>query len=128
MNRLVGGILRWNDRILLGKRSEHRADCPGVWDLIGGHCCADESFTQALVRELFEEIGVVPVEYERLIRVDNQPTFIYEIYLVRSWTNPVTNRCPDEHSALAWFTPEQARQLPLADERYVQLFDSILTQ
>lgn len=44
------------------------------------------------------------------------------------WTNPVANRCPDEHLALDWFTLEQARQLPLADERYVQVFDSVLTR
>lgn len=125
MEKLVGGILLSNDKILLGKRTKHRAAYPGVWDVIGGHCEEAESFTEALIREMSEEIGVVPVSYERLIRIDNHPTFLYEIYLIRSWENDVSNRVPDEHSEIGWFTVEQAKKLPLADERYVLLFDSI---
>ena len=125
MEKLVGGILVWNNKILLGKRSRHRPAYPGVWDLIGGHCEQSESFADALFRELFEEIGVVPLAYEQLTRVDQQPLFQYEIYLIRSWANSVSNRATDEHSEVRWFTVEQAKELSLADDRYRLLFDSL---
>jgi 8-oxo-dGTP diphosphatase len=128
MKKLVGGILLRNNKILLGKRTEHRDFYPGVWDIIGGHCEDGESFTDALIRELSDEIGIVPLEYELLTRVDNPPAFLFEIYLIRSWANDVSNRSPDEHSVLGWFTIEEATKVPLADDRYVLLFKSIIAR
>jgi ADP-ribose pyrophosphatase YjhB (NUDIX family) len=57
----VSAILRWGDRILLC-----RHDKPGkeVWLLPGGGVKAGESLTEALQRELAEEIGIVGVEDE----------------------------------------------------------------
>ena len=122
MERLAGGILRRDNKILLGKRHENRASYPGVWDVIGGHCHENESFTDGLCRELSEEIGIIPTHYELLIRVDNSPTFVLEIYLIQAWRGEVSNRCPDEHAELSWFTVGEASNLPLADERYKAIF------
>lgn len=57
----VSAILRWGDRILLC-----RHDKPGkqVWLLPGGGVKAGESLTDALQRELWEEIGIVGIEDE----------------------------------------------------------------
>ena len=45
--------------MLLVHRSPTRAAYPDVWNLPGGHIEAGESSTQAITRELHEELGIV---------------------------------------------------------------------
>jgi hypothetical protein len=44
------------------------------------------------------------------------------LYLVTEWDGTPENRQLDEHSAIGWFTLEEAVQLPLADASYPVLF------
>jgi len=57
-NRMVGALLFKDGRVLLGHRTETRAEFAGVWDMVGGHVEQDESLAGALRRELKEELGV----------------------------------------------------------------------
>lgn len=51
------------DRIFLQKRSPEKDIQPGKWDTsVGGHLIAGESYDQAALRELEEEIGVSGVK------------------------------------------------------------------
>jgi ADP-ribose pyrophosphatase YjhB (NUDIX family) len=58
--RLVGAVLVRQGRILLGRRSPEKRLCPGMWDVIGGHVEAWETYEQGLRRELREEVGIQP--------------------------------------------------------------------
>ena len=82
MKRYSSGILIKSNKILLGKRSAQRALYPGVWDFIGGHCEENESYDEAMTRELSEEIGVEPLDYELVTKIDRSPEFIFAIYLI----------------------------------------------
>ncbi len=51
-----------NDRIFLQKRSLRKDIEPGKWDTsVGGHLKVGESYDQAAVRELEEELGITEV-------------------------------------------------------------------
>ena len=43
-----GGFLIRGNTILLGKRSDYREFYPGLWDVIGGHCEANETPAETL--------------------------------------------------------------------------------
>src|SRR4029450_2629954 len=56
--RVVAAILRRDNRVLLCHRPPERAWYPDVWDLPGGHVEHGETPTEALARELREELAV----------------------------------------------------------------------
>jgi 8-oxo-dGTP pyrophosphatase MutT (NUDIX family) len=56
--RIVTGLLRDGDRVLLCHRSPGRRWYPDVWDLPGGHVEPGELPGDALARELREEVGI----------------------------------------------------------------------
>jgi len=115
-------------RILLGRRAPHRKAYPDRWDVIGGRVEDGETVAQALVRELGEEIGIVPVAWEELCSVvDAGPRergeATYHMHVVHAWTGDGPVMLNDEHTALAWFTVEEACALPdLALDDYRAVF------
>ena len=80
------GILFRNGKILLGKRAKHRASYPNVWDMIGGHCESAETLKQTLIRELQEEIGVTPTQFEHISTLfDPNNDHTYHVFVVTDW-------------------------------------------
>ena len=76
------GILFKNGKILLGKRAKHRTSYPNVWDMIGGHCENTETLTQTLIRELQEEIGVTPIQFEHISTLfDSNNDHTYHVFV-----------------------------------------------
>ncbi|HEU0296633.1 MAG TPA: NUDIX domain-containing protein [Anaerolineales bacterium] len=122
-HEVVAALIVQSNRILLGRRSEQRAFYPGVWDLFGGHVEAGEPREQTLVRELEEEIGITPTAWTFLETLHEASIpLTAHLYLVTAWTGTLTNRQPEEHSDIGWFTLPEARQLHLADPIYPALF------
>jgi 8-oxo-dGTP diphosphatase len=54
---VVGAILLKGDRILVARRAPHKS-APGLWEFPGGKVEAGESPSEALEREMFEEMGL----------------------------------------------------------------------
>ena len=114
-------------RILLGKRTPHRAFYPGVWDVPGGHCETGETPAQALVRELKEELGVTPTAWRppetfRSPLAGCDEVLVLHLYVVTGWAGTPHNRAPEEHTEIAWFSVAKACRLPLAHRGYPALF------
>lgn len=129
----VGGLLvrRQEDlSILLARRSGNRAFFPNVWDVPGGHCERRETPEQALVRELDEELGVVPKTWRLLGELGlaatgpDEPLLLY-LYEVTGWIGTPHNRMPAEHAEVCWLTIGDACQLPLAHPGYPALFHGL---
>jgi len=123
-------LLVRDGRFLLGHRSPQRAYYPDVWDLIGGHVEPTESPREALVREVREEVGLVPTAFH-LVEVATEPDpdthgpGEFHIFLVTEWSGREPQPTNAEHDELGWFTPAEARALPLADPAYISLFSRV---
>ena len=127
MIRCACAVLLMGREILLGRRSPDRQFYPDVWDLFGGHCEGLESPSEALVRELGEELGIHPTEFE-LIDILDEPNseahgaHEYHVFRVTAWQGEPRNVQPLEHSEVKWFAIGDAVELELADPRYPALF------
>ncbi len=120
------GILFRNRKILLGKRSKHRTSYPNVWDMIGGHCENDETLGQTLIRELQEEIGVTPIQFEHISTLfDANNDHTYHVFVVTDWKGKPECLQPEEHSVIGWFGIKEALKLDLALPVYRELFGSL---
>ena len=124
----VGSLIVKEDKFLFGKRAATKSWYPGVWDIIGGHAMPDESPFETLLRELDEELGIVPTNYELIATVDVFEKELslaveYYIYIVNTWSGTPVNR-GGEHSEINWFTRDEMNKIQLASEEYLSLIDA----
>ena len=124
---IVAGAVVERGRVLLCHRCPDRPWYPNVWDLPGGHVERGETLSDALARELREELGITvhpktddPVEYLRT------PHFEMSIWLVTVWEGVPVNLAPAEHDALGWFV--DLVSMELAHQSYLDVLGRILTR
>jgi 8-oxo-dGTP diphosphatase len=89
-----------------------------VWDVVGGHCEGEETPTDALLRELEEELGVKALAFEEIATLEEpQPAengeANYHIFAVTGWTGE-PRLLNAEHSEIRWLSLDQALGLSLA--------------
>ena len=81
----------------------------------------------ALIRELKEELGIVPTHFVLLgifdeLNPEKYGAHQYHVFVVTAWSGAIVNRQPHEHSEIRWVPLKTAHQLKLADPRYPELF------
>jgi 8-oxo-dGTP diphosphatase len=113
-HQTASGLLHRGGRILLEKRAASARVTAGVWDTPGGHLERGERPEAALLRELREELGVVPISFQ-LAGVQDalDPTarvlYRHHVFLVRRWRGrPVAG----EGQSLAWLRIDEALARP----------------
>jgi 8-oxo-dGTP diphosphatase len=123
---IVNGLLLADGKVLLARRSLQRKAYAGLWSFPGGHVEPGETLEQALVRELREEIGIVPITYDAIGTIpDPNAPAIYHLYAVTRWDGMPTIQ-DEEHSELRWFAPSIAARLSdLALDEYRPLFERL---
>ena len=126
-HEVVAALILQAGNILLGQRSAAREYFPGVWDMFGGHIEADEQPAETLARELQEELGITPRQWQYLETLEltadgSSDLWMVYLYLVTGWEGTPTNRQIEEHSTIGWFSLSQALDLNLADAIYPALF------
>jgi mutator protein MutT len=125
MERIAAAILIDGKRVLLAKRTITRSNYPGIWDFVGGHCEGNETFEEALRRELQEELGVKPTETVSLMVVDQSPDFILNLFLVTKWDGDVSNRDAREHERVEWLSLQDAKQLDFMNKNYLAALELV---
>ena len=129
----AGAILVRAGELLLAKRSAERTFYPGVWDVIGGHCEEGESPTAALIREVKEEIGVIPTDFDEIAILaeplpEKHGDARYHIFIVTAWDGGEPRLQNREHSDLRWLSVARALSLQLAHPGYIELLRTIAAQ
>jgi 8-oxo-dGTP diphosphatase len=114
--RCVGGIVRYDGRLLLVRRGQ--APARGTWSVPGGRIEAGESDPEATAREILEETGLV-VEVGRLAgTVERAAPTGTDVYVIHDYVcrpgrdaDVTAVRAGDDAVDAAWFTPEEVRVL-----------------
>ena len=115
--RTVGALLvDAQGRVLLGLRAAHKKAWPNHWDAIGGRIEAEETPDQAMIREVRDEIGVVPTIFHRLASVADPRPDLYgaseaTLYAVTSWSGGEPRNLGDEHEQIGWVGEQELAEL-----------------
>lgn len=125
---IVNAILVRNGTILLARRGTHRKACPSLWSFPGGHVEPGETLDAALLRELGEEIGVVPTAFRPIGTIADAgaasaDAVVSHLDVVQAWSGGEPVMLGDEHVKLRWLDLDLAAELPdLALAEYPGLF------
>ena len=90
---VVGAVLIQKNKILLPKRSDKLKKLPNKYEFPGGKVEEGESLTQALKRELNEELSIDVNESDIINFPKNElrtDKFILTIFCVSKWKNELT--------------------------------------
>jgi 8-oxo-dGTP diphosphatase len=124
MRNIVNALFIRDGKVLLARRSPHRRAYPGLWSFPGGHVEQHETRAEALVKEVPEEVGVVPTSFSFLISIsdpkasEHRPA-TYHFYSVSAWEGGEPILLGEEHIELKWFSVPMAIALPdLALDEY----------
>jgi 8-oxo-dGTP diphosphatase len=101
-------------RVLIAERPPGKA-LAGLWEFPGGKLERDERPEEALIRELYEELGIVVREAclaPLTFASHRYPEFhlLMPLYVCRRWEGTVTAR---EGQRLAWVRPNRLRDHPM---------------
>jgi len=111
----VSFIMQNGPKVLLEKRSEHKETDAGLTTIPGGHIEIGETQTQALFRELDEELNVVPTQYDYLCSLyhPTKELQLIHYFVIRDWKGEIL---PQEAEEVLWHTLETA-QVDIASDR-----------
>ena len=101
-------ILNKKGEILLVKRSKDLRNEAGMWSRPGGTVEFGETITEALVREIREEIGIEIeiikfLEYTDIINKEEGTHWVALGFLAKRKSGEVKNLIPHEHDEVRWF-------------------------
>ncbi|MEM8689504.1 MAG: NUDIX domain-containing protein [Pseudomonadota bacterium] len=124
---IVNGLLLERGRVLLAHRSKSRSSYPDTWSFPGGHVEDGETLEDALVRELAEEVGVVPTSWRLLDSFHfNRGKATFHFFAIDQWEQEPVNLGP-EHSELRWVGLDDAHEMPgLTFPIYTDIFRALL--
>lgn len=102
-------LQRQNGDVYLPRRSAEKKIAPGGLDLsAAGHNGMNESYQDAAVREIKEELGIETSadRLERIVKIGPSATLFYfrELYLLRSDRQPLLS---PEHTEAVWVAPDR---------------------
>jgi 8-oxo-dGTP diphosphatase len=125
MIRAVVGILKREDKVLVGKRP-HGKPYGGYWEFPGGKIEPNESGKNALIRELHEELGIdVTSAHSWFEHTHTYPdkTVFLEIWLVEKFSGEPHGK---ENQSLRWVTLPEVLELQLLEGNW-SIMDRIKT-
>jgi 8-oxo-dGTP diphosphatase len=104
---VVAALIPDGDRFLVTQRLDNNPNHPGEWEVPGGKVEPGESESDALVREILEELGVQIEVIRPYVRV-HDGSLDFRVHLARIVAG--TPRCL-EVQRIEWMTVEEAEAL-----------------
>ena len=129
MISVLAGILRKNNKILIGRRAPHEK-APGLWEFPGGKMEDDETPEECLKRELKEELGIeadIGALFTEYIYRYPHVTYKLYFYYVDNFSG---NLEYNAHDRLEWIGTDQFKDydfLP-GDQPVLKLLSSHITR
>jgi mutator protein MutT len=119
-NQVVAAVIERAGRFLVARRPAHKHH-GGLWEFPGGKVATGESLADALARELAEELEVTLTECGECLSIEHDPPSGLHIHFIAAVIAGEPRAL--EHSALAWLTPAELGDLPLApaDARFCRV-------
>lgn len=114
-NFVAGAIIAKNGKIFVARRADHKKAFPGLFELVGGHVEKGETFEEAVIREVKEEV-CLDIEIITIIdafKYYSEDEYKAEvIYLCRQIDpdqEPIID--PDDHSEGMWIGPDEVHKI-----------------
>tara|TARA_Y100001970_G_C14115675_1_gene793431 strand:- start:894 stop:1283 length:390 start_codon:yes stop_codon:yes gene_type:complete len=129
MISVLAGILRKNNKILIGRRAPHEK-APGLWEFPGGKMEDNETPEECLKRELKEELGIeadIGALFTEYIYRYPHVTYKLYFYYVDNFSG---NLEYNAHDRLEWIGTDQFKDydfLP-GDQPVLKLLSSHITR
>lgn len=122
----VAGILlvTHEPRLLLCHRRPDLSWYPDVWDVAGSHLHDGEPPAACAVRAARHKLRISVVEPTPIGQFDDDSVRI-SMFCATQWEGTPRNPHGAQHTAVRFFTPEEASRLKLADSRILTLFDQV---
>ena len=129
---MVGALIRYpaDSRYLILQRSPEKDFAAGAYECVTGRVDQGESFTEALHREVCEELGIeVQIEFilgtTHFYRGAALPEYeMLGVFYCCSTNEPDAIQKSWEHSAYRWVTVEEARDFLPADHWLIRLIQT----
>jgi 8-oxo-dGTP diphosphatase len=119
---VVAAILERDGRFLLGKRSPHKT-APGYWCPISGRIEPGEAQSDAVVREVREEVGLAVRALEQVAECDTHDgNAVIHWWRVEALDAAPARLANDEHTELVWVTVAEMKRLAPVFLEDVEIF------
>ena len=100
-------VLLKENKILLSKRFNTGYE-DGNYSMIAGHVEEGETFTEAIIREAYEEAGIILQNYHLNVMhvmhrrsIDSERVDIF--FIAKKWEGEIENKEPNKCADLSWF-------------------------
>jgi 8-oxo-dGTP diphosphatase len=109
-------IIDDDEKILIIKRSANSKTNPNKWELPGGKVETNETFDQALIREVFEETNL-KINLDNVAGVSEQDLHLIRAVHIIMFGNIIEGelKLSSEHDGYAWVNFDDLLDYPLAD-------------
>lgn len=117
MNVIVKGIILYEEKVLILKRSNTDEVGAGNWEFVGGSIDYGEALEEALLREIKEEVSI-EVEIGKILYATTYNTSPnrYDVIIVYKCNGRNNNvKLSKEHSEYRWVNEKELRQLVYKD-------------
>jgi len=101
-------VVAKGEKILMGRRGNVFGK--GSWALPGGHLELNETTEECVLRELSEEIGIIPTKMKLVGVVNDIPDipgqtnhYVRFVYLITNFKGEIKNKEPDKCDGWEWF-------------------------